>query len=199
MSEDSKRRGRRPSGEDTKSALLDAAREVFSQYGFDGATVRAIAAKAGVDAAMVNHWFGGKRDLFLAAVRIPIDNADAIFGTVLAGARNKIGERLVRAFVSTWDTTGGGPFVTLIRSASSQAAAARMLRDFFNLVLIDQVITKLGVDRPLLRASLCGSQLAGLGLMRYVIKVEPLASANVETLVVAVGPTLQRYLTGKLP
>jgi AcrR family transcriptional regulator len=192
-----RRRGRRPAGEDTRTALLDAARAVFAEQGYEGATVRAIAARAGVDAAMVNHWFGGKQGLFAAAMELPIDPGEVV-PTVLEGGPDTVGERLVRTFVTVWDRTGGGPFAALVRSVSSHELAARMLREFVTGVLFGPVAARLGVESPALRAALCGSQIVGLGMMRYVVRLEPLASADVETVVAAIAPNLQRYLTGDL-
>jgi AcrR family transcriptional regulator len=193
---DPKRRGRRPAGEDTKAALLTAAREVFTEQGFDGATVRAIAARAEVDPAMVNHWFGGKQGLFAAAVHLPV-TPDWIRATVLSGPADEIAARVVRTFVSTWDGSGGGGFAALVRSAATQPSAADMLREFIT-SLFGGILRELGVDQPELRLGLFGSQLAGLGLARYVIRLEPIASADVETLVATIAPTLQHYLTGEL-
>lgn len=196
--ETSRRRGRRPGGEDTRLALLDAAREVFVERGYDGATVRAIAGRAGVDPAMVNHWFGGKEGLFAAAIRLPIDPA-AIVEELTAGGPDGLGERIVRRFVSVWDAAGGGQLTAIMRSVSSHEESARMLREFISRVMFGRITRGLPVDRPELRAALCGSQIAGLGMVRYVLRLEPLASADPDTVAAVVGPTLQRYLTGPLP
>jgi AcrR family transcriptional regulator len=194
---DNRRRGRRPAGVDTRTALLDAARGVFVEQGYDGATVRAIAGRAGVDAAMVNHWFGGKEALFAAAMEFPVDLAALVDG-LLAGGPDGLGERIVRTFLSVWDHNNGGPLIALIRSASTHEESARMMREFITRVLFGRLMTALDVDRPDLRASLCGTQMSGLALIRYVIKLEPLASADVDTVVMAIGPNMQRYLTGQL-
>ena len=194
---DTRRRGRRPAGEDTRRALLDAARQTFVEQGFDGATVRAIARSAGVDAAMVNHWFGGKEGLFAAAMEFPIDPA-VLIEQLLAGGPDGLGDRIVRRFLSVWDTNRGGPLIALIRSASTHEESARMMREFITRVLFGRLTSALDVDRPDLRAALCGTQMSGLALVRYVIRLEPLASADVDTVAAAIGPTMQRYLTGPL-
>lgn len=170
---------------------------MFTERGFDAATVRRIAERAGVDPAMVNHWFGGKDRLFVAAMAIPID-PDVVVGRLLDGPPEQVGERAVRTFLTVWDATGGGPMAALIRSVSTHEAAARMLREFVTRVIIGRMVAVVAPDRPELRAALCGSQLVGLGMMRYVVKLEPLASAHRDTVVAAVAPTLQRYLTGAL-
>jgi AcrR family transcriptional regulator len=190
-----RRRGRRPAGEDTRAALLDAARETFVEQGFDGATVRAIAARAGVDAAMVNHWFGSKEGLFAAAMQIPIDPT-ALVDELLAGGLDGLGERIVRRFLQVWDASRGDPLIAIIRSVSSHEQSARMMREFITKVLFGRLAQVLRLDRPDLRAALCGSQIVGLAMMRYVIRLEPIASADPDTVVSAIGPTLQRYLTG---
>ncbi|GGP49311.1 TetR/AcrR family transcriptional regulator [Saccharothrix coeruleofusca] len=193
-----KRRGRRAGGEDTKAALLEAAREVFVERGYDGATVRVIAARAGVDAAMVNHWFGGKEGLFAKAVlQFPVDPGELV-ERVLDGPREQLGERIARMFLTVWDTSGGGSFAALVRSVTAHEQVARVLRELFLQVVLKRVVGTLDVDRPELRAALCASQIVGMGMVRYVVSFEPLVSAEVETLVAAVGPTLQRYLTGDI-
>jgi AcrR family transcriptional regulator len=191
-----RRRGRRSGGEDTRAALLDAARVVFAAQGFQGATVRGIAARAGVDAAMVNHWFGGKQGLFAATIRLPFNPAELV-DSVVDGDPNTLAERLVRTFVTLWDTHEG-QFATLMLSVASQERAAAMMAEFFSTTVFGRVAESVGSDRPELRAALCGSQVIGLGMFRYVLKMQPLASADVDTLVAMVGPNLQRYLTGKL-
>ncbi|WP_235874825.1 TetR/AcrR family transcriptional regulator [Saccharopolyspora aridisoli] len=192
-----KRRGRRPHGADTKAALLTAAREVFAEQGYDAATVRAIAGSAGVDPAMVKHWFGGKEGLFTAAVQIPINPAE-IVRQVLEGPREQIAERILRRFVAAWDTVGGGQFAALMRSVAGNEQAVTMLREFVQNVLFNRLIKVLDVDHPELRVALCGSQLIGLGMARYVVRIEPLASADADTVAATIGPNLQRYLTGDL-
>ncbi|MFC4004682.1 TetR/AcrR family transcriptional regulator [Prauserella oleivorans] len=193
-----KRRGRRPAGEDTKAALLEAARAVFAENGYEGATVRAIAARAGVDAAMVNHWFGGKEGLFAKAVlHVPFD-IDEVIETVTARGPEHLGESIVRTFLTRWDGAGSDTFAALIRSVTTKPEAMHTLKT----VLINRIFAGVtqgtGKDRPELRASLCATQVIGIGMARYVAKIEPMASADIDTLVAAIAPTLQRYLTGDI-
>ncbi|MHA6795275.1 TetR/AcrR family transcriptional regulator [Pseudonocardia bannensis] len=192
-----RRRGRRPAGEDTRSALLAAARVEFAERGFDGATVRRIADRAGVDAAMVNHWFGGKERLFTASLDLPMD-PDAILAEVLPGDPEQLGERIIAMFLRVWDATGGGPLAALIRSVAGHEQAARMMREFVARVILGRFIREVAPDRPDLRAALCATQIIGLGMIRYVLRLEPLASADHQTVVTTIAPSLQRYLTGEL-
>jgi AcrR family transcriptional regulator len=192
----SRRRGRRSGGEDTRAALLAAGRAVFAEQGYQGATVRGIAARAGVDAAMVNHWFGGKQGLFAAIVQLPFDPADLI-DKLTDGPAEEMAERLIRTFVTLWDTNEGR-FSTLMLSVASQDMAATAVAEFFTGTVFRLVADTTGSDRPELRAALCGSQMVGLGMFRYVLKLEPVASADLDTLVATIGPNLQRYLTGEL-
>ncbi len=191
-------RGRRPGGSDTRTELLDAARVEFAERGYDGATVRVIADRAGVDPAMVNHWFGGKEALFVAALEFPVD-PDQILTGVLPGAPDQLGERIVRQFLDTWDPTGGRPLATLIRSVASHETAAKLMREFVGRMIVGRVVGPVAPDRPELRGALVGSQIIGLGMMRYVLRLEPLASAAHDTVVGAVAPNVQRYLTDRLP
>jgi AcrR family transcriptional regulator len=177
--------------------LLDAARAEFAERGFDGATVRAIAERAGVDPAMVNHWFGGKEQLFTAALEFPVDPS-TLATTLAPGDPQQLGERIVELFLTVWDRGGGGPMSALIRSVAGHPAAAAMMRQLVSRLLIKRIVEPVAPDRPELRASLCASQLVGLGMVRYVLRLEPLASADHPTVVAAVAPNLQRYLTGPL-
>ncbi|GAA1271071.1 TetR family transcriptional regulator [Saccharothrix xinjiangensis] len=193
-----KRRGRRAGGEDTREALLSAAREVFVDRGFEGATVRAIAARAGVDAAMVNHWFGSKEGLFAKAVlQVPID-PNVLVERLLDGPPEEVGERIVRNFIGIWDATGGGQFAAMVRSITSHEQVAEVLRQFFVHTLLKRLVCHLGSPDAELRATLLASQIFGMGVVRYVVRFEPFASADVETMVRAIAPNLQRYLTGDI-
>jgi AcrR family transcriptional regulator len=177
--------------------MLDAAREVFTEQGYEGATVRAIAKRAGVDPAMVNHWFGGKENLFAKAVlQLPIDPT-AIVTELITGDPDKAGERSVRRFLTVWDSTGGGQFAALIRSIAGHEMALAGLRELF-LKIFQQVTSITNADQPVFRANLVASQLIGMGMARYVARFEPLASMDVDTMVAAVAPTIQRYLTGDI-
>ncbi|MGK5518064.1 TetR family transcriptional regulator [Micromonospora sp. URMC 107] len=194
-----RRTGRRPGNPDTRQAILDAARAAFAERGFDGSSIRAVAAAAQVDPALVHHYFGSKDRLFLAAMHAPVDPAE-LLPRVLAGDRAGLGERLVRTFLGVWDSPAGTAGVALLRSAVSNEWTARLLREFLVTQVLRRILDQLDADPAELplRGSLVASQLIGLAMMRHVVRLEPVASAAPETLVAAVGPTVQRYLTGDL-
>jgi AcrR family transcriptional regulator len=191
------RTGRRPGESGTQQAILDAARTAFTGTGYDGATVRGIAREAGVDPALVHHYFGTKEHLFVAAMQLPIDPR-AILDQVLPGPPEHLGERIIGMFLTVWDASGGGQLVALVQSVTSHQEAASMLRDFVMNVLVKRLIDAIAPDRTALRANLIGSQLIGLGMARYVVKLEPIASADHATIIRAVAPTIQRYAAGDL-
>jgi AcrR family transcriptional regulator len=193
-----RRRGRRPGGADTRAQLLAAARVEFAERGYDGATVRVIAERAGVDPAMVNHWFGSKESLFTAVLELPVDPG-AVLADVVPGDPEQLAERIIARLLEVWDATGGAPLAAVLQSVAAHDAAARMLREFVSRVLVAKVVSAVAPDQRELRAGLCGSQVLGLAVVRYVLKVEPLASADHTTVIGAVAPNLQRYLTGPLP
>jgi AcrR family transcriptional regulator len=193
-----RRAGRPPGRGNTREAVLEAARRTFAARGYDAASLRTIAADAGVDPGMVRHFFGSKAGLFQAAMELPFDVERAV-PMLLAGGLDGIGERLVRFFVTVFDTSADrNPFISLLRSAVSHEDAARTFREFVTEQMIGRVAAAVALPDARLRASLVGSQMAGMVLLRYVIGVEPLASADPDTVVAAVAPTIQRYLTGDL-
>ncbi|MGW5560036.1 TetR/AcrR family transcriptional regulator [Micromonospora sp. NPDC003944] len=195
-----RRTGRRPGNPGTREAILDAARTAFADRGFDAASIRAIAGTAQVDPALVHHYFGSKDQLFLAAMNFPVDPGQ-LLPKVLAGDRDRVGERLVRIFLGIWDSPTGSAAQALLRSAVSNEWTARLLREFVTTQVLRRVLENLDVD-PVelpLRGSLVATQMIGLAMMRHVVRLEPVASADPETLVAAIGPTIQRYLTAPLP
>ena len=192
------RTGRRPGASGTREAILDAARRVFAERGYQQATIRGVAELAEVDPALVHHYFGTKQGLFVAAVRLPVNPVEELV-TVLASDRDSTGERMIGVFLSVWDhAANNSPMLALVRSAVSDEQAAAMLREFITEEVLGRIAELLGSPDAKLRATLAGSQLIGLMMARYIIKVEPLASAPPAQVVAAVGPTLQRYLTGDI-
>lgn len=194
-----RRTGRRPGSPDTREAILAAARQAFAERGFDNATVRQIATAAEVDPALVHHYFGTKEQLFLATVQVPI-NPQEFIPAVVAGGKDNLGENLVRTFLQVWDSPMGSAGAALLRSGMSSEWSAKMLRELLTTQILRRVIRQLDLDpaEAPLRAALIASQVAGLAVMRYLIKLEPLASASAEMVVRSVAPTIQRYATGPL-
>ena len=147
---------------------------------------------------MVHHYFGNKEQLFVAAMELPLNPADMI-GPLLQGDRDRLGERLLRTFLSVWDSEGmRAPMLAMIRSAVQEDQAATMMREFIQGVIVARAIETLDVDHVQWRASLVSTQVLGLAIARYIIKVEPLASAEPDEVVAAIAPTVQRYLVGEL-
>lgn len=194
----STRRGRRPGRPDTKAAILAAARERFAASGFGGTTIRAIATEAGVDAALVHHYFGSKEDLFVAALALPVDPR-AVIGAALAGPAEEAAEKLVRTFLSVWDDPGFQPALLATVRRILEPGGDKLIREGFLPVVLIPVGEQLGLDRPELRMPLVASQVIGLILARYVVRLEPIASLDPDQLVAIYAPTIQRYLTGDLP
>lgn len=196
MTEDpARRRGRRPAGEDTRGLILAAARTEFGRRGYDGTTMRGIARAAGVDARLVHHYFDGKEDVFVSAVGFPARPQDLV-EVVMAGPPEELGERLARAVIAIWDSPEGRDrIVAVLSGAMANDAAARMLREFVTRELLGRIAAVLEMDRGELRASLAASHLVGVAMARVVVKIEPLASLDIDELARIVGPVLQRYLT----
>ena len=177
--------------------MLAAARTAFAERGFEGATIRGIATEAGVDPALVHHYFGSKDKLFLAAVEAPAD-PDELLPVVLAAPPDELGAAVVGLVLRLWDGPARPAGLALLRSAVSNEWTAKLLREFLVAKVLRKVVATLGFDPDVraARASLVATQIIGLVMGRYVLKVEPLASASPESLVAAIGPTVQRYLTG---
>jgi AcrR family transcriptional regulator len=160
--------------------------------------MRAIAAEAGVDAALITHFFGSKANLLAAAINWPFDTEREL-ARILRTGEDRVGEGLVALFVRTWDREGSRhPVITLLRAAVSEPTAAELLAHFMRTRLFGPLLAELGSDQPDLRASLLAAQLGGLGLARYILHFEPLASAPPRNVVRWVGPNIQRYLTAPL-
>ena len=191
-------RGRRRGSPDTRSAILAAARSSFATHGFAGATIRNIATAAGVDAALVHHYFGSKDDLFLAALEVPVDPRQLV-GPVVAGPIEEAAERFLGIFLSVWDDPEIRPSLLAVARGVMDPSAKRLLSEGFLPVVIQPIGVALGIDRPEHRMPLVASQVIGLILMRYVLQVEPLASMPPDVVVATYAPTIQRYLTGDLP
>jgi AcrR family transcriptional regulator len=194
VSETRRRTGRRPGAAGTREEILAAAREAFSERGYDGATVREVADRAGVDPALIYHYFGSKQQLFVAAMEIPYHWREAL-SAVLEGPPEQLGERLVRQLLGYWEDPEVRPlFMGVVRSAATDPMAAEMVRKLLAEGPFVVLARAIGTPDADLRAMLIASHVMGLALLRYILRVEPMASASVDTLASMVGPVVQRYL-----
>ena len=195
-----RRRPGRPVGtSDTRERILVSARELFAQNGIDKTSIRAVAAAAGVDPALVHHYYGTKQQLFAAAIHIPIDPM-AVIGPLRETPVDEIGHTLPRLLLPLWDSELGSGFIATIRSILAGNEVS-LLRSFLQEVIAVEVGTR--VDNPpgtgLIRVQFVASQLVGVVMARYILELDPFKSLPVEQIAETIGPTLQRYLTGDLP
>jgi AcrR family transcriptional regulator len=192
------RTGRRPGNSTSREDIVKAARELFAKRGYQEATMRAIAAKAGVDASLVVHFFGSKMNLLAESIDWPFD-PEVEMPKLLETGRRNVGRRLAELAIHTWDDAGTRhPVFTLLRAGMTEPEAAAMLRNFMIHRLYAPLMERLGSDQPDLRAGLVVSQIIGVGMGRYVLEFEGLADAKSSEVIDWLSPVLQRYLTGKL-
>ncbi|MFR9789884.1 TetR family transcriptional regulator [Streptomyces sp. MB22_4] len=193
-----RRRGRPPRTESagTRDRILTAAREEFSARGYDKTSVRQIAKAAGVDPALVHHYFGTKEQVFAAAVEVAFAPALAAPDTLAEGAPDGVGERLTRFVFGVWENpTTRAPLLAILRSAVTNDTAAAVFRRLVAAQLMRRVAAQLDLPDAELRAELAAAQLVGTAMLRYVLRLEPLASADVEEIVARVAPVVQGHLT----
>jgi AcrR family transcriptional regulator len=192
------RSGRRPGESGAREAILVSARAAFAELGYDRASIRGIAADAAVDPALVIHYFGSKDELFGAALEIPVEPA-AVLERAAAADPAQLGATIARAFLEAWEPPDNRQrLVAMMRSAMTNEAALGMIREYLERRVFAPITQALGTPDAELRANLVGSQFIGLAMMRYITCVEPIASASIDGLVAAIGPTVQRYLTGDI-
>jgi len=187
--------GRRAgSGGDTRALILDAARAEFAARGYAGTSVRAIARGAGVDPALVHHYFGPKDRVFIAAMDLPLD-PDALIADVFAEGAPRAGARLAAKFLGIWEDPGPRErLLAMLRTAMLGDNEA--MREFVTVELTARLSAGIGTPDAGVRANLCVSQLLGVALTRYILRLEPIASAPAEDLAARIAPTLQRYIDG---
>lgn len=191
-----RRSGRRPGPSGTREAILAAARRQFAAQGYDRTSMRGVAAEAGVDQALVAHFFGSKQRLFVEVVRLPFDPGD-LLPRLLEGDRDTLGERLARFVAGVLDDPGArARALGVVRAAATEPEAARMLREFVQGEVWAPLADALDVDDAHVRVSLAASQIVGVIMARHVIGAEPLASLSGDELAAHLAPTLQRYLVG---
>jgi AcrR family transcriptional regulator len=192
-----KRSGRRPGPTTTREAIADAARRQFAELGYDRATLRGIAGEAGVDAALVVRFYGSKDALFREVMALPPAVAEAMAG-LADGPAATVGRRLAEVIVGMLENPRSRPIVLgRIRSASSHPEAAALVRETVTRD-IGRLVAAVTDDEPETRAVLVGSQIVGLALGRYVVRVEPLASLPAADVIDYIAPVFQHYLVGPL-
>jgi AcrR family transcriptional regulator len=175
---------------------VQAARESFADKGFSATSIRAVARRAGVDAALVHHYFDSKDELFIEAMAIPVDPRQ-IAAQILDGPLEEIGRRVATVFLGLWESPEGAQRMkALFRSILTSDEVARMMREGIGQMIIQPISQVLDVPDAQLRVGLVASQLVGAAIVRYLVGLEPVASVDVETLIDRLAPVLQQHLTG---
>ncbi|WP_328392496.1 TetR/AcrR family transcriptional regulator [Nocardia sp. NBC_00416] len=192
------RTGRRPGQSGARDAILAAARQRFARGGFDKTSIRAVAADAAVDPALVHHYFGTKQQLFAAVVELPVD-PEIVLRQIDAAPVDRLGEAMVAAVVGLWDSPAGAGAIALVRSIVA-GGDTTLARDFLLSVILERVRQRIATDGDdgRLRVALAASQMAGLVLTRKILNLQPVAELPLPDVVAIVGPAVQRYLTGDI-
>ena len=178
----------------TKAAILKAAQELFADQGYERATVRDIAARAAIDPAMVIRYFGSKEGLFARATAFDLKLPD-----LSAIAKADIGSTLVGHFVDVWEgALSNGSLISLLRAAASNEDAANAVRTIFGGQVVPMLARVVPPAELPMRAGLVATQIMGLAATRYILKVPPVVAMDRAQLVRLLGPTMQRYVVGKL-
>ncbi|MFX4272593.1 TetR family transcriptional regulator [Propionibacteriaceae bacterium Y1685] len=193
------RRGPRTGGGSTRTDILAAAEREFAEQGYEGATVRRIAAAAGVDPAMINHHFGSKDELLMAVMELPLDPRPMV-EQALSDRSVGPGKSLLRTALAAWETRPGQLTIGLLRSSLQRDHTVAVLRQVLARRVLGPALDALDVpaNEREWRAALLASQMVGLIMVRHVIRIEPLASADHDQVVGLIGPTLDRYLMADL-
>ena len=195
-----RRRGRpvkaRAIADDTRSHILTAAAAEFTRDGYESTSMRGIARAAGVDPALVRHYFADKAGLFGEAIAAPM-RPDRLVATALGGPRERVGENLVRYVIQTLDDPATSRrVISMMQTALGQEFAAGMFREFLIREVLKRIATELLDEDAELRASFAATQVVGLVIARYGLRIEPLASASADEVVARVGPVVQWHLMG---
>ena len=179
---------------DTRQEILDAARAAFAELGYDRTTVRGVASAAGVDPAMIHHYFGTKQGLFTASVAMPVALDEAL-PDAIGGDPAKAGERVARLFFRVWEEPEPRDALLAQLRHSFVTGEPPPIAGFITNAVLGPVADQMtGADREL-RAELAASQLLGVAVLRYIVRMEPIASADPEALVAMIGPRIQTYLS----
>ncbi|QWF83410.1 TetR/AcrR family transcriptional regulator [Amycolatopsis sp. CA-230715] len=189
------RPGRWRTGAESKQRILDTARALFGEHGYGGTTVRAIAAGAGVDPAMVFYFFGTKQSLFAAAIEMSAQVPPAL-ESIFTGGLDGIGERMIRTLLENMDASGRTPLALLTRSPQADGQTETLLREYIDREITGRLAALLNGPDAAFRAGMVNVQLLGLAVARYLVRIEPIASSSVDELVSRFGPLVQHCLTG---
>ncbi|MEU9573216.1 TetR family transcriptional regulator [Streptomyces massasporeus] len=193
-----RRRGRPPRTEaaDTRDRILTAARDEFSERGYEKTSVRGIAKSAGVDSALVHHYFGTKEQVFEAAITLSFGPALQAPKAIEEGPLDGVGERLARFFFGIWENPATrAPLLAIVRSALTNDTAAAVFRRIIATQVLRRIAVRLELPDAELRAELAAAQLVGTAILRYVLRIEPLASADPEQVIARLAPVVQGHLT----
>lgn len=178
----------------TRERIMRAARERFAREGFERTTIRAVAADAAIDAAMVMRYFGSKEGLFAAASEIDLDLPD-----LRAVPHGEVGRRLAANFVERWETgSSAGALRVLLRTATSNEDARARLREVFEQQILRTLSSVVPKAEAAARASLVASQMLGVALCRYILELPPIVALPPEALADAIAPSLERYIFGEI-
>jgi AcrR family transcriptional regulator len=193
------RRGRREGTTESREHILAAARRLFAEHGFDGTSLRQIAREASVDPAMVHHFFKGKDELFALSVALPADPAQVLEGVDQYDPEHRA-EAIVRAALRLWESPAQHSLVAFLRGTIGSKAKTLLLREVVTRTIISRIMAGVpGAPAEVaMRGNLVATQMVGIMLVRYVVRLEPLASASPEDVVRLVAPNVQHYLTGPL-
>ncbi|MGW5866408.1 TetR/AcrR family transcriptional regulator [Streptomyces sp. NPDC055239] len=184
-------------GPATRDRILEAARTEFSAHGYDKTSVRRIAKAAGVDSALVHHYFGTKEQVFESAIEVAFSLAVDAPAAIDEGPLEGVGERLTRFIFGVWENPATRvPLLAIVRSAVNNDTAAAVFRRLIAAQLLGRVARRVDQPDAELRAELAAAQLVGTAMLRYVIRVEPLASADPEAIIARIAPVVQGHLTG---
>lgn len=192
-----KRSGRRSGKPDTRSEILSAARTLFAAEGFESVSMRRIASAAGVDPSLIHHYFGSKDDLFMASIELPVDPGVEIEAALKGNDIEGAGARLMRAFAAIWDGPHHDKMIAAVRTMLSKPGITLGMKHIFQHRIVATIERTLGdqIDHVNLRANFVATQVFGLVVVRYILRLEPLTSMTVDELAETIGPTIDRYLT----
>lgn len=194
-----RRRGRRQGEPVSRDVVLDAAKRRFAEDGYEKTTLRAIAKDAGVDASMVLYLFGSKDELFRESIRLILD-PDLLVTAMAAGEADGIGARLVTVYLQIWENpTSGASMAAMLSSALSNPDASNAFHEFMREYVLTAVSSVIGVgDEARLRALLAATNLIGTAVLRYILKVSPMADLSADEVRTLIAPSVQRYLTADI-